>query len=156
MTKVASALEFTVPGIPLLFGGDEIGARYQPYGPIEKIPWRDRSGFRAWYDGLIALRRRLPALRSPEIRVLGSDWGSVIAYVRPGVPGGSPVLVLLNFSKAATPTFDPDPALDQVLEAGELEDALTGDRYRVDPGSRSMFHLPPFAVRILVPAGGSS
>jgi hypothetical protein len=155
MTKVASAMEFTVPGIPLLFAGDEIGASYQPYGTLEKIPWHDRGGLRPWYDGLIRLRRELPALWGNDIAVLTSDASATVSFVRPSVAGGSPVLVMLNFGKATSITLDPDPALDQVLAAGTLEDALSGERIAA-PSGPVRFRLPAFGVWILVPAGGSA
>lgn len=156
LTRVASALEFTLPGLPLLFAGDEIGIRYQPYRDLDPIPWKDHFGLREWYEGLIGLRRRFPALSSRDMTLLGSDWGSVVAYVRPAVSGGSPVLVVLNFWKAAEPTIERDPALNELLRAGELEDALTGNRVRVEPGRPLTLRLPPFSVRIFVPAGATS
>ncbi len=156
LTKIASALQFTLPGIPLLFAGDEIGARYQPYGPLAKIPWRDRGGLRSWYDGLIRIRRELPALSSRDLTVLSTDWGSTVAFVRPAVPGGSPVLVVLNFGKAAEPTIDRDPALDEVLGSGVLEDALTGERLMLSSGGPLRLRMPSYSVRILLPAGGGS
>jgi glycosidase len=155
-TRVASALQFTVPGIPLMFAGDEIGARYQPYGNLGRIPWKDRLGLRAWYDELIRLREALPALLSREMKLLTSDWGSVVAYVRPAVPGGAPVLVVLNFSKRADPTIDRHPALDPVLGSGAVRDVLTGERLTVTPGRSLRLTMPALSVRILVPAGGSA
>jgi glycosidase len=152
-TKVAAALEFTVPGIPLLFGGDEIGASYQPYGTLEKIPWTDDAGLRPWYDGLIALRERYPALLSKDIEVLTSSWGSVIGYVRPATAGAAPLLVLLNFGEAAEPEFQPDPALEPFLDV-PLRDALTGKPASFAVGKP--VPMPATSVRILVPAGGAS
>jgi glycosidase len=152
-TRVAAAMEFTVPGIPLLFGGDEIGASYQPYGTIEKIPWKDEAGLRPWYDALIGLRRRYPALLSREISVLTSNWGSVVSFVRPAVPGGEPLLVLLNFGERATPTIARDPALDPFADSA-LEDLLTGERVPFVPGTP--FEMPAHSARILVRVGGAS
>jgi cyclomaltodextrinase len=152
MTKVASAMEFTVPGNPLLFAGDEIGASYQPYGTLEKIPWRDRHGLRPWYDALIRLKRELPALWGNEIAVLTSDASSTVSFVRPSVPRGSAVLVLLNFGAATSITVDPAPALHEVLAGGALEDALTGERIAT-PSGPARFQMPAFGVRILVPVG---
>ncbi|MGH7540132.1 MAG: alpha-amylase family glycosyl hydrolase, partial [Gemmatimonadota bacterium] len=157
VTKVASALQFTVPGIPLLFGGDEIGASYQPYGVLEKVPWKDRFGLRPWYDGLIALREQQPAILGSDIAVLTSDVGSVISYVRPAALGGGPLLVVLNFERKGGPTtIAADPALDEILRAGVLEDALTGERLTVRAGGGDLtLPMPAYGVRVLVPAGGS-
>jgi cyclomaltodextrinase / maltogenic alpha-amylase / neopullulanase len=156
LTRVASALEFTVAGLPLLFAGDEIGIRYEPYSDLDPIPWEDRHGLRDWYDRLIELRRTLPALSSREMRLLSSNWGSVVAYVRPAVPGGDPVLVVLNFSRAAEPAIQPHPALRQLLAAGPLEDVISGQRFTFEPGGPLELRMPPFSVRVIVPAGAAS
>ena len=156
MTRVASALQFTVAGIPLMFAGDEVGAHYQPYGSLRRLNWNDRYGLRSWYDDLIGLRDSLPALRSREMEMLSTDWGSVLAYVRPAVPGGDPVLVLLNFGAKATPTITRARALDAMLGSGSLEDALTGQRLEVQPGRDLSLTMPAYSVRVLVPEGGAS
>jgi glycosidase len=156
LTRVASALQFTVPGLPLLFAGDEIGITYEPYSDLDPIPWEDRGGLREWYDALIELRRTLPALSSREMRMLPNNWGSVVAYVRPGVPGGAPVLVVLNFSRAAEPIIDPSPALKQLLATGPLVDVLSGDRFRFDLGKPLHLEMAPTSVRVLVSAGAAS
>lgn len=154
LTRVASALQFTVPGIPLMFAGDEIGARYQPYSNLGRLPWKDRFGLRSWYDGLIGLRETLPALLSREMTALSTDWGSVVAYVRPSVPGGDPVLVILNFSGRASPTIEASPALDEVLSTGVVEDALTGERLVVRPGRELSLKMPSHSVLVLAPSRG--
>jgi cyclomaltodextrinase / maltogenic alpha-amylase / neopullulanase len=155
LTRVASALQFTVAGLPLLFAGDEIGISYEPYVDLDPIPWEDRHGLRAWYDRLIELRRTLPALNSREMRMLANDWGSVVAFVRPGVPGGSPALVVLNFSREAEPTIQPDPALRQLLSAGPLEDVLSGQRFTFEQGKPMKLPMRPFSVRVIVPVGSA-
>jgi cyclomaltodextrinase len=156
MTRVASALQFTVPGIPLMFGGDEIGASYQPYTALDRISWKDRYGLREWYDGLIHLRDTQPSLLSGEMSVLTTNWGSVIAYVRPSFRGGDPVLVVLNFSRRANPTIQAAPALDEVLSAGVVEDVLTGERIDVRAGSDLTLRMPAHSVHVLVPSSGDA
>jgi cyclomaltodextrinase len=157
MTRVASALQFTVPGIPLMFGGDEIGARYQPYTATDPIPWNDRYGLRPWYDSLIRLRENQPALLSREMSALSTDQGSVIAYVRPRFRGGDPVLVVLNFAGRANVTIEATPALDDVLSGGAVEDVLTGERMSVRSGRDLTLRMPSHSVFVLVPsAGGAS
>jgi glycosidase len=154
MTRVASTLQFTVPGIPLMFGGDEIGASYQPYTTLDPIPWKDRYDLREWYDGLIRLRETQPSLLSREMTALTTDWGSVIAYVRPSFRGADPVLVVLNFSRRAEPTIEASPALDDVLSTGVLEDALTGERIQVRAGGGLTMRMPAHSVHVLVPSSG--
>jgi cyclomaltodextrinase / maltogenic alpha-amylase / neopullulanase len=154
-TRVASALEFTVPGIPLIFAGDEIGASYQPYTAYDRIPWKDKHGLRKWYDGLIRQRETLPALRSREIEVLVTDDGGTVAYVRPAFAGGAPVLVVLNFDRAARTTISKAPALAAVTSMGALEDVLTGERLSVSGGDLTL-RMPAHSVHVFVPAEGGS
>ncbi|HYG72210.1 MAG TPA: alpha-amylase family glycosyl hydrolase [Actinomycetota bacterium] len=157
LTRVASALQFTVTGIPMMFGGDEVGASYQPYSIIDPVPLDDEHGLRPWYDALIELRERLPALTSREMSVLTTDRDSVVAYVRPAVGGGDPVLVILNFGRRdERATISADPALADVAAAGVLEDALTGDRIEVRGADTLTLEVPAHSVHVLVPAGGGS
>lgn len=102
-TRVAAAMLLTLPGLPSLYCGDEVGAAFEPYRPHGPIAWDDPHGLRVWYTRLIALRAQLPALRSRELRVL--DLGApdeVLAYLRPAVEDNDSVLVLLNFRAAHT------------------------------------------------------
>ncbi|KRR27598.1 alpha-amylase family glycosyl hydrolase [Bradyrhizobium retamae] len=59
-TRVAAAMLLTLPGIPCLYTGQEIGAAYEPYKDPRQIAWDDVDGLRGWYQRLIALRRDNP------------------------------------------------------------------------------------------------
>lgn len=82
---VAAALLFTMPGIPMLTYGDEIGMAGD-FGedgrkpmPWDAEPWDDR--LHEVYKALIAIRRSLPALRHGGLRwAHASD--DALAYVR--------------------------------------------------------------------------
>lgn len=88
----------TLPGLPCLFTGDEVGAEYRPYEQRGAIDWTDRAGLRDFTRRLIALRRGTPALHSRHWQALEAKPAEpVFAYLRMD-DGGSPVLVLLNFS----------------------------------------------------------
>ena len=135
-TKVASAMQFTIPGMPLMFGGDEIGANYLPYSNLTPIRWKDEYGLDPWYRDLIRIREELPALRSPDMTILESDTPSVIAYVRPASGGGDPVLVVLNYGGKTDVRFTDVPELSPF--GGTLTDVLTGDAVRLDGGAGSL------------------
>ncbi len=147
-TRVAAAMLLTLPGIPGLYTGEEVGASYEPYGAPKPIAWNDAYGLEAWYARLIALRRDEPALRSREIRIL--DVGGenhVLAYVRPGAPPARNVVVLLNFS--TEPARIPvDDAMRALVGGRQLTDLLDGGELVLD-AAHSELRLAGHAVRIL-------
>jgi cyclomaltodextrinase / maltogenic alpha-amylase / neopullulanase len=124
LTRVATAALLTLPGIPCLFYGDEVGAEFEPY---EETPPRTpprHAGLRELHRRLLALRRELPALRSAGFEVLanGRD-GELYAYLRGGGAHEPPALVLLNFSSRKLQASLPLPA---ALRNVELRERLSG------------------------------
>ncbi|HET9445406.1 MAG TPA: alpha-amylase family glycosyl hydrolase [Steroidobacteraceae bacterium] len=99
LTKVAATLLFTLPGIPLIYNGDEAGAAFEPYDEGPPIVWNDGGELALHYRELTALRRNKAALRSSMLQLLRTDADEkVLAYLRPAASGADDVLVLLNFS----------------------------------------------------------
>ncbi len=134
-TKVAAALLMTLPGIPGLYTGDEVGAAYEPYGEPKPIAWDDPQGLRSIYSRLTTLRRSEPALQGVALEWLDTaSPDTVLAYRR---PGPEPVTVVLNFGAepAEPPGF-----------AGPMRDLLTGAV--LPPGAT----LPPTTAWVLKPA----
>ena len=75
----------TLPGLPLLYTGDEVGAEFEPYDEGPVLSWTDPHGLRAHYARLVALRRDHAGLRSERLEILETSHPeSVLAYVRPG------------------------------------------------------------------------
>ena len=66
-TRLAAAMLLTVPGLPLIYNGDEVGAEFEPYDEGPPITWTDTHGLRGHYARLVALRREHPALRSQRL-----------------------------------------------------------------------------------------
>jgi glycosidase len=96
-TKLAAALLLTLPGVPVIYTGDEIGARYLPYDEGPPLVWDDPHDLRSWYRYLIGLRRAHAALHGRDIRFLGTGTPNVLAYLRPGPRPDEDVFVALNF-----------------------------------------------------------
>ncbi|HSJ66087.1 MAG TPA: alpha-amylase family glycosyl hydrolase [Anditalea sp.] len=73
-TKMASALVFGIPGIPMLYNGQEIGALGHPYSTKgifdnnNSITSQDKKGLYDFYKNLIRLRSNYPSLRSKEMQ----------------------------------------------------------------------------------------
>jgi cyclomaltodextrinase / maltogenic alpha-amylase / neopullulanase len=153
--RLASALEFTVAGVPLMFAGDEIGASYEPYSTLHRIPWKDRFELRPWYDSLIRLRHTVPALWSNRMTLLDPQNIAVVAYVRPAADGGDAVLVLINFGRGAPLTIVSDPALDP-FGGSSFRDLLGGGEVpvsRARNGDLSL-RIPAKTAFVLTPGTG--
>lgn len=149
MTRVASAALLTLPGVPCLFSGQEVGAEYDPYFTADPVIDDDRHGLRAWYKRLIALRRARPSLRSETwMRAQTPPGAAVYAYARTDPFSGETTLVALN--------FDEQPADVEIslpvgaARANAWRDLLTGARVGATP-SAVQIRLPGWGVAILAP-----
>jgi glycosidase len=86
----ASALIFTIDGVPLLYNGMEVGDTTESTAPalFEKMPvfWgigERRPEFVRFYPQMIALRKAHPALQQGEMEwVRNSDPDRVLTYIR--------------------------------------------------------------------------
>ena len=95
-------LSFTLPGVPLLYNGQEIGARHLPsLFEQEPIAWeKPDAEVSAFYRKLVALRRQHPCLHGGDLLpVPSSRPKEVAAFAR--TLGEQTVLVVLNV--AGTP-----------------------------------------------------
>ena len=140
-----AVLYFTLPGIPLIYSGQEAG-NYRRLSFFEKdlIDWREDKMF-AFYQRLIRLRKEHSALWSGAdgwgYRQLESNAPSVLAFERK--VDEKAVLVILNLG------------FDQVRIhlAGDFSGKTYTDLFNqpiaVKIGSDPCFELPPFGYRIL-------
>jgi len=98
--RVAAAMLLTLPGLPCIYTGQELGAEFEPYKTGGPISWQGDRELREYYRRLIALRRAVPALHSRAWRLLETRSArQCLAYLRTGAAADQPVLVLLNFSR---------------------------------------------------------
>jgi glycosidase len=78
--RLAFLFQFTFPGAPAIYYGDEIGlAGGKDPGCRAAFPWSDSQwnhDLREWVKRLVALRKRLPALRRGDFRILCKDLNS--------------------------------------------------------------------------------
>jgi cyclomaltodextrinase len=141
----ATALLLTIPGIPALFTGEEVGAEYEPYDEGPPVAWDDPHGFLPIFQKLTALRSERAALRSKEWTFVDPGSDSVLAYLRTQGGSANDVLVLLNFSDA------PVEAHVALADVRGLTDPV--DLYEdgaVSVGETALTTtLPAFGVRIL-------
>src|SRR6185295_8381128 len=100
----ASALVFTLDGVPMIYNGMEVGDTTESGAPalFEKMPifWafaERRKEFPKFYKDMMARRRSSLALRRGTLEWLrNSDESRVVTFVRRA--GNEEVLVAINFS----------------------------------------------------------
>ncbi|HYG86606.1 MAG TPA: alpha-amylase family glycosyl hydrolase [Azospirillum sp.] len=132
--RLAATMLMTLPGLPCVYAGDEVGAEYEPYGGPRAIDWTDTHGLTGHYKRLIALRLGENALRSNDFRLVPTSLDDrVLAYRR------GDVLVVLNHAEAAVVV-----ALDAT---GRMDDLLTGETLTLS----GTLTLPAHGVRVLKP-----
>jgi cyclomaltodextrinase / maltogenic alpha-amylase / neopullulanase len=151
-TRVAATLLLTLPGVPCVYTGDEVGAQYMPYEDQAPIEWRDEFGLRPWYKKLIHLRTATPQLHSRtwELVAVAPEKQGLFAYVRTLADGSRPLLVLLNFARDV---FEAELSLPrsaaELAVAGSLRDLLGGPDVRPAGGSTLRVHIDALEAKIL-------
>jgi len=156
VTRVATALLLTLPGIPCLYTGDEYGLEFEPYQQLEPLTFEEKfQGLRDYHKKLIALRKSLPSLHSRLWAPITPDAipQTVFSYVRYGEPSEAPVLVLLNFSEeTAEFEFDVPAEAGALASRDTLYDLLAEEEVSVAAGGRMKISVPAQIARILAEA----
>lgn len=144
MARLGAALTMTLPGIPLVYTGQEVGADYQPYDDPEPIDWGANPALRESITQLAHLRHRLPVLRSDSFqRYERASAPGTYGYWRGAAGDAERALVLLNFSTRA----------HEVRVDGTLRDELTGETFAPARGTTTV-RLPAKGVRVLTQPEG--
>jgi cyclomaltodextrinase len=150
LTRAAAALVLTLPGVPCVYTGEEVGAEYEPYGAPGAVDWdSDPHGLREWYRSLCRLRASRPALHGAAWARAGiaPERGDCYAYVRG--QGDEAALVLLNFGddEARMRVTLPD-GCEALSRASALVDLLGVAEL---PGTAAGVPVPGGSARVLVP-----
>lgn len=148
--RAALAMLLTLPGIPCLFTGDEVGAEFEPYTTPGPIDWTDREGLRDDIRRLITLRRQTPSLHSRSWEPLAvSPADALFAYLRGDRETGQAVVVI---------NFSPDEQLATIglpaefiatSEARNLLDHWSGEMYSIPADGSLALGLPGHGFRIM-------
>jgi glycosidase len=149
--RTALAMLLSLPGLPCLFTGDEIGAEYEPYAQIDPIDWTDHHGLRDATKKLIALRRSTPALHSREwLPLVVEPATPLFAYLRTDEEGQEPIIVLLNFSGADVAAVVEVPEETAAsLGDGKLTDLWNGEPVPAVAGGRVTVAIPGWGFKFL-------
>ncbi len=143
----ASALMFTLDGVPVLYNGMEVGDATESGDPalFYKLPifWhpRERPQLRSIYHDLIELRRQYPALTSGQLTWLpNSESSKVVSFLRQD--DKDEFVVVINFSnRPSTGSLTVDGAAD----FKELTISGITNNY---PGNVTNFQLDGFGWEI--------
>lgn len=104
LSQLAAIVQFTFPGVPCLYYGDEIGlTNEEGFDSRNCFPWDEQQWDQetlGFYKQLIALRRESAALAGGEFRILHADQDLVI-FAR--ILGEEWVLVTANRSELSNP-----------------------------------------------------
>ncbi len=153
ITRVAAILLHTVPGVPLVYTGDEVGAEYEPYEDVPPLAWDDPHGLKALYRRLAELREALPALHSGAfISLPPRNNPAVYAFIRAAGPDDW-VLVALNFGPAAQVALEPPAPYAGKIAATTVVDLLTGRpaNLSADAAGRLLIRLEATESMLLAP-----
>ncbi len=128
----ASAMMFTLDGVPLIYDGMEAGDTSESSDPalFEKLPvfWhpKGREAFRETYRQLTALRHQHPALTAGTLQWLdNSAPQNVVSFLRRGA--GEEIVTVVNFSNR------PQSAAIHVEQAGAFALVLRSGAAGADP-----------------------
>ncbi len=150
--RLASLIQYTIPGAPTVYYGDEVGVTGDDDpGDRRTYPWADVGGspdtsLLAHYTALAAARRGLPVLRDGDFKALLADDGAgVAAYGRK--TGSQAAIVVINRGSG-------DATVD-VPVGGWLRDGVAFTRrYQVGTGASGSASSTGGVVSVTVPANG--
>ncbi len=96
--RLATLLQFALPGVPCIYYGDEAGMEgYKDPFNRGTYPWgREDTALVGWYRRLGACRRACPALVEGDITPVVTHSEDVVCFIRRG--GGTALLVAVNRS----------------------------------------------------------
>ena len=158
ITRVATALLLTLPGVPCIYTGDELGEEFKPYENPEPLAWMERvPGLRDYHKQLIALRASYPSLHSRQWTRLELDAArdqTTYAYLRYHDEYEDPILVLLNFNEQpAELKFSMPDEFSSLENTTSLQDLLTDEKVAIGAGDGKTVSVPGFGVRLLSAKG---
>jgi glycosidase len=164
--RLATLLQFTWVGAPMILYGDEVGINAPGGDPFNRAPypWPDETGnlgtygppdsdALAYYAKLAGLRREYQLLRAGSFQTLlagdttrsGTDNG-VYAFVRGNRQGPHPLIVVLNKANSSAQARIP---VKNVSGLGAMVDLLGGPGTTTEGGFLSV-SLPPRSGAVYV------
>ena len=164
--RLATLLQFTLPGAPTIYYGDEVGLTgaddpddrrtFPVLGPHGALPASADQSLHAWYQRLASLRAAIPVLRDGALRFLVTDdRARTLAYSR--YDGGTGLaIVALNPDRTKTAQVRVPLADARGPGLGVPDGIRFTDRTRgtevTSAGGAITIDLPPLGGAVLVPS----
>jgi glycosidase/fibronectin type 3 domain-containing protein len=161
--KLASLIQFAVPGAPTVYYGDEVGLTGGDDPDNRRTyPWTDLGGhpdsaLLAHYQALTALRRDVPALANGDFRILrADDSAGTLAFGRK--TGSQAAIVVANRSGSAQSVdvpvagYVPDGVSFSYRYGGSGSASVSGGVLHVDVGAMGGALLATGSVDLQPPA----
>lgn len=154
--RLAAMLQFSLPGAPSVYYGDEIGLQGGKDPACRSgFPWDNQfwnQDLRGWYRGLTAARAASPALRRGETRgLLADDTRGLLGLLR--LHPEQNLLALFNLNAAAHSLRLPVEAAGWA-DGQEVSDLLSGRKLAVNGGKLAV-EMPAWSGLWLVSPGTS-
>jgi glycosidase len=144
--RAALAMMMTLPGIPCIYTGDEVGAEFLPYETVNEIDWSDSNGLRPYVERLVRIRRENPSLYSRHwVQIDVEPSVQLFGYLRQG-EGAAPIVVVVNYSPDE---LDANISLPADVVGARLTDLWTDESIAADNGDILTIPMLPWAILIL-------
>jgi len=130
--KPYAALIFTIPGIPLIYNGQEIGATHKPtLFETEPVYWAQKQkGVYAFYHELLKHRNSRDALRAGASQRIECNDSDVLMFTR--TFGKETILVAINFSDQLKEVAIPEKLLKKRWHLINNEHRFLGEKETLD------------------------
>ena len=160
-TKMASALMFALPGLPMLYNGQEIGFERKTYSnkaifkSNQTIQSQDSNNLFPWYEKLLNLRIEHDALRSNNMRSLPVNAQTMYALYR--WQNNENIIVITNLSEEdGTATIDIRSIKKATSSAVKYTDLITKEDFYADSNATSInVAMKKYSTRFLLASGDS-
>ncbi len=151
---LAATLQFTYPGVPMIYYGDEVGLTgIGDPGCRKTYPWGDENlDIFEYYKNLTSIRTTYDVLRRGSFEILDDEIEGVIAYGRElfGETNQSSVMVFNRLEHKLNAVINVS-SLKGLSEGDILIDLLDGNKtYEIPVGKSLSIILSPFKSAILI------
>ncbi|HUI29146.1 MAG TPA: alpha-amylase family glycosyl hydrolase [Candidatus Acidoferrales bacterium] len=149
-TKAAATIEFTLPGVPLIYAGQEVGETTQR----GLVTWTDPNGLLPFYQKLVSYRHKFKALEFGKYLTVNTTAAdTVFAFAR--VSDTLPAIVAANLTGGrATFALSIDSTTFNMAQSRSyyLNDLMSGSIYPVSRTTIGNFTmtLAPYQTAVMI------